>query len=196
MRKRVVLLLVAMMAAALFGVSGVAYALTIQCDGTGDQDSDPGECAGTEDPDTITGTSGDDFILAYGGIDSVKGLAGNDLVDGYGGNDVIYGGPDSDGDTGDPSNPFSDLNLEGAEDSDVVYGGKGDDVIDAASNDNPDESAGPTVDRSIGGTGNDQINAADGNVDKINCGKGGRDLVVMDPTEGDTQRSCESVVVE
>jgi len=176
-----------MMAAALFGVSGVAYALTIQCDGTGDQNPNPGVCEGTNDPDRITGTSGDDFIAAYGGRDRVSGLAGNDQVDGFDGNDVIHGGPDGDGNTGDTLDPFLGVNLEGAEDSDVVYGDDGDDFIDAAANDTPG-----SVDRSIGGAGNDQIYAADGNVDKINCGAGGGDIAVMD--ELDTQRNCESLV--
>jgi Ca2+-binding RTX toxin-like protein len=187
-----ILVLLATMAFAVLGIGGVAYALTVQCDGTGDQNLNTGECGGTEDPDRITGTSGTDFISALGGKDRVSGLAGNDFIDGYGGNDVIYGGPDGDGNTGDTISPFSDLNLEGAEDSDVVYGGDGDDFIDAAANDVPDESLASPVDRSIGGDGNDRIYTADGNVDKINCGKGGGDLVVMD--ELDTaQRNCESL---
>ena len=186
-------------------VGGVAYALTIECDGTGDQDPAPLICAGTADSDTITGTANGEEIYGEGGNDKISALAGDDLVvtsegkdrvslgagndhvDAYGGNDVIYGGPDGDGNTGDPSAPFLGVNLEGAEQSDVVYGEDGDDIIDAATNDTPGAR-----DRSVGGAGNDQINAADGNKDVINCGAGAGDLVVLD--EQDTQRNCESLV--
>lgn len=37
------ILLMAAMGAAMLLVSGVAYALSVQCDGTGDQDPDSGE---------------------------------------------------------------------------------------------------------------------------------------------------------
>jgi hypothetical protein len=55
MRRRAVLLLVAM-AAALVVLGGVAYALTFTCTAN--------PCVGTEDSDKITGTSGDDVIGA------------------------------------------------------------------------------------------------------------------------------------
>jgi hypothetical protein len=90
----------------------------------------------------------------------------------------------------------------------VVYGEEGDDVIDAAAND----TAG-SRDRSIGGPGNDLINATDnpvnpgidvvnggansdeifaqdGNVDVINCG-GGQDIAHIDAGI-DRVRNCES----
>jgi hypothetical protein len=40
--RRLILLMAAMGAAMLLVVSGVAYALSVQCDGTGDQDPDLG----------------------------------------------------------------------------------------------------------------------------------------------------------
>jgi hypothetical protein len=55
-----------MVAAGLLVMGGVAYALTIQCDGTGDQDPDPGQCAGTDEADEITGTAQRDLIFARG----------------------------------------------------------------------------------------------------------------------------------
>ena len=49
-------------------VGGVAYALTVQCDGTGDQHPESeGFCFGTDKSDTITGTSDPDFIVGFGG---------------------------------------------------------------------------------------------------------------------------------
>jgi len=198
-----VLLLVAM-AAALFGVSGVAYAMTVQCDGEGDQDPAPGVCLGWGESDNITGTTGSDYIDGQGGNDRIRALAGddqvftggggkdrvfldagNDITDAFGGNDVIYGGPDNDGSAQGAS--FGNLNLEGAEGSDVVYGEEGDDWIDAAANDTPGSR-----DRSYGGAGNDQIDAFDGNKDVINCGDGGGDIVRED--EFDTTRNCETSV--
>ena len=113
--RRLILLMAAMGAAMLLLVSGVAYALTIQCDDGGDQNPDPGECFGTEESDRITGNSypevilsfsGNDRISALGGDDSVASArgrdrvflhGGNDTIDGGEGKDVIHGGPDNDG---------------------------------------------------------------------------------------------------
>jgi Ca2+-binding RTX toxin-like protein len=82
----------AAMGAAMLLVSGVAYALTVQCDGVGDQDPDPGECRGTNRNDDITGSQVDDYILDLGGRDEVTGRRGDDIVDGGGGSDEITGG--------------------------------------------------------------------------------------------------------
>jgi Ca2+-binding RTX toxin-like protein len=193
------LLVMATMSFAVLVIGGVAYALTFTCT------TNP--CVGTADSDNITGTNSLDFIDALDGNDRVHALAGsdqihggggrdrlfgdqdNDVVDGFGENDVIYGGPDNDG--GAEGAPFSDLNLEGAEGSDTVYGNDGADIIDAAANDTPGSH-----DRSLGGAGNDRINAFDGNKDLINCGDGGGDLVRMDERGDivDTQRNCETLV--
>jgi hypothetical protein len=170
------LLVMATMLFAVFMIGGVAYALTIQCDGTGDQDPDEGVCFGTDKSDTITGTLDPDFIVGFGGRDSVFGEGGNDTVDGFGDNDVIHGGPGDDGRTrGNPH--FDDLNLEGAEQSDVVYGEEGNDIIDAAANDTAHSR-----DRSFGGADADTILAADGNKDLIECGAG-QDTVTADAND-------------
>jgi hypothetical protein len=62
----------AAMGAALLLVSGVAFALSVQCDGTGDQDPDSGECRGTTEDDKITGTAQRDSISARDGLDDVN----------------------------------------------------------------------------------------------------------------------------
>lgn len=54
---RGLILLMAAMGAAVLLVSGVAYALAVQCDGAGDQDPDTGQCRGTNQNDVINGTA-------------------------------------------------------------------------------------------------------------------------------------------
>ena len=89
---RRILLVLATMAAALVAASGVAYALSVQCDSTGDQDPELGECAGTNLSDVITGTAQRDIIFALGGPDVVTARGGDDDVDGGRGRDDIFGG--------------------------------------------------------------------------------------------------------
>jgi hypothetical protein len=90
----------AAMGATVLVVSGVAYALSVQCDGVGDQDPDPGECWGTDQNDVITGSQVDDNIVALDGRDEVSARGGDDLV-GQGaperGRDDISGGVGGDG---------------------------------------------------------------------------------------------------
>jgi Ca2+-binding RTX toxin-like protein len=191
------LLLLATMVTGVLLVSGVAYALSVQCDGTGDQDPDPGECQGTPNADNISGTFGAEVIKALAGndvvdpdvgMDEVYGARGNDVVDGYHGRDTIYGGSGNDGSAEGTSfkTPTKDTtNLEGGEDSDKVYGGEGDDWIDAAAHDTTG-----SLDRSYGEEGNDRIYAIDGNEDIINCGPGTDDLVRRD-VGIDTINNCE-----
>ena len=50
--KRILVLLAAMVTGVLL-VGGVAYAASVTCDGTNDQDPDPGECQGTLNADRI-----------------------------------------------------------------------------------------------------------------------------------------------
>jgi Ca2+-binding RTX toxin-like protein len=66
----------ATMAAGLVAASGVAYALSVQCDGTNDRDPDPGQCRGTDQNDVITGTAQRDVIFALAGFDQVDAGGG------------------------------------------------------------------------------------------------------------------------
>jgi Ca2+-binding RTX toxin-like protein len=183
MMKRIFMLM-ATMALGVLIVGGVAYAMSVTCDGTNDQDPDPGECQGTPNADRISGTddfgaeqiyalAGADDVVSGEGRDEVYGGRGNDVVDGYWRNDTIYGGSGDDGSAEGTS--FTVTNLEGASESDKVYGGEGADWIDAAAND----TAG-SVDRSYGEEGNDHIYTIDGNEDIINCGPGTDDIVRRD----------------
>jgi Ca2+-binding RTX toxin-like protein len=194
LRRQAILLLVAMGAALIVG-SGVALALTEincitnPCLGTPDSDN----IQGTNDPEEIRALAGDDFVFPQFGNDVVYGDEGSDIVSDNWGNDTIYGGPDGDGNA-------EGGRLDGGEDSDTVYGGGGNDFIDAAAFDEPGAFPNTApVDRILGGAGNDRIYAADGNVDKINCGKGRRDRAVIDAgidTGIDTNdiRGCEKIV--
>jgi hypothetical protein len=188
------LLLLATMVTGVLLVSGVAYALSVQCDGTGDQDPDPGECRGTPNADNIEGTdfgaeridalAGNDVVDGFSGRDEVYGGRGNDVVDGWYSSDTIYGGSGDDGSAEGTS--FKDVtNLEGTAGWDKVYGGEGDDWIDAAAYDTSG-----SVDRSYGEEGNDRIYAIDGNEDIINCGPGTGDIVRRD-VGIDTIINCE-----
>src|SRR5215203_3759470 len=154
--RRLILLMAAMGAAVLL-VSGVAYALSVQCDGVGDQDPDLGECAGTDQNDVITGTALRDIILALGGLDVVNARGGDDDVDGGRNRDDIFGGVGGD-------------LLEGGGGPDNIHGGRG--TTDASSPPNsftcnlslPDGSAASTSENQIlfGNNGNDDL---DGGID-------------------------------
>jgi Ca2+-binding RTX toxin-like protein len=93
---RRLILLMATMAAALVAASGVAYALSVQCDGTNDQDPDTGQCRCTDQNDVITGTAQRDLIFALGGFDQVNALGGQDELNGGSSNDDLVGGNDPD----------------------------------------------------------------------------------------------------
>src|SRR5215211_3012820 len=93
--RRLILLMAAMGATVLL-VSGVAYALSVQCDGTGDQDPDPGQCQGTDQNDVITGTAQRDVILALGGLDEVSAGGGEDELNGGSSADTLRGNDASD----------------------------------------------------------------------------------------------------
>ena len=196
MRRRAILLVVAMGAAVIVG-SGVALAANINCGAN--------PCLGTSDPDLIQGNdnfnevyaaAGNDIVFSFGGGDLVFGDTGNDVVYGDTGQDVINGGPDGDGsaqgtDFGDPDI----ANLEGGQDSDVVKGGAGNDYIDAAYRDEPSEFPNTEpVDYSYGGGGNDRIYAVDGNEDIIDCGKGTSDRAFIDKgIDTNDIRGCERI---
>ena len=197
MRKRAVLLLVAMAAALAVG-SGVAYAASIGCDDAGDRDPDFRQCLGTPDRDSIRGKSyrdriwalaGNDHVVSFDGNDVVYLAEGNDHVDASGRNDTVYGGPDGDG--GPAGLPFADFddvtNLQGSYRHDTVYGQGGPDNIDAATLD-----IGASFDRSFGGGGNDRILAVDGNQDLVHCGGGTADVARIDQRI-DTAKKCEKV---
>src|SRR5918995_2330164 len=103
------------MGAAVLLASGVAYALSVQCDGAGDQDPDPGQCEGTDNADTLNGTANDDDMRGLMGPDTLNAAAGFDTVRGGRGGDTLNGEADND-------------TLIGQQDGDALNGGAADDT--------------------------------------------------------------------
>jgi hypothetical protein len=104
---RRVILLLAVMAATLVVVSGVALAVNK---------------VGTNGPDTLRGTNGDDNLVGRGGNDDLFGLGGNDNLLGGEGKDWVLGGNER--------RPFGgDKNLDGGPGNDGVLGGDGSDKM-------------------------------------------------------------------
>jgi Ca2+-binding RTX toxin-like protein len=169
---RRILLVLTTMAVALVAASGVAYALSVQCDGEGDQAPDTGACAGTAQDDTIIGTEGTDFIDARGGDDRVEARGGEDFLFGRSGVDLLFGQDGNDhlfghgrGDT-----------LVGGFGINQYFGASGPDNIFADAS-QPGESEAISA-----GPGNDTIFAFDGQLDVIDCGSG-TDTVTNDPAD-------------
>jgi Ca2+-binding RTX toxin-like protein len=127
--RRLILLMAAMGAAVLLA-SGAAYALSVQCDGAGDQDPDPGQCRGTNQNDVIIGTAQRDIIFALAGFDQVSSLGGQDVLNGGSNADTLAGGNDNDTYNGaggpDFLDEFQDTTVSG---NDVMNGGGGTDFI-------------------------------------------------------------------
>src|SRR5215218_6896554 len=212
--RRLILLMAAMGATVLL-VSGVAYALSVQCDGTGDQDPDPGQCQGTDQNDVITGTAQRDVILALGGLDDVTALGGDDNVEGGGGPDDIRGGPGTT-DASSPPNSFTcnlslpDGSAASTSGNQILFGDNGNDLL-AGGRDN-DLLGGGAGRNDLSGNGggdglilfgdeffffsqetaDDIILAVDGNGDDVFCGAG--DDAVDADAEDRVAANCEDVI--
>lgn len=152
----------------LVAFAGVAYALTVQCDGTGDQDPDPGQCQGTEQSDFIAGTDVRDVIFALGGFDDVDARGGQDELNGQNGGDFLLGGDNSDtynGGNGDDihSDWFSFSGSVTNSGRDVMNAGEGEDFMEGATGADilrgqaGDECGGPENVEMFGDEGNDDL---------------------------------------
>jgi Ca2+-binding RTX toxin-like protein len=130
---------------------------------------------GSPGADTLTGDAGPNVIAAGGGDDVVRGKQGDDDLDGGAGTDQLHfdgegrtAGVTADigatfGSDGDPAE--SDTGFEqlfGTEFADTLTGGEDANVIDPG--------AGVDTVQALGG--DDEIHAADGEVDTIDCGAG------------------------
>ena len=105
-----------------------------------------GLLSGTDKLDTLDGRDGDDKIRGLGHLDVIYGGLGNDEMFGDQGDDVLWAG----------------------QGNDVLYGGPGVDQLAGGS-----QSSGCCgKDVFYGGNGNDQIDALDGQRDKLYCGEG------------------------
>jgi hypothetical protein len=131
----------------------------------------PDVIVGNDAADTIDGRGGDDRICGGKGDDTLRGGSGDDLVRGEAGNDDVRG------DSGDDR-------LGGGDGADRVDGGSGNDELAEQT------LGGKGRDRLFGGTGRDRILAADGSLDRIDCGSD-RDSAHID--RGDRVVRCEVV---
>jgi Ca2+-binding RTX toxin-like protein len=145
--KRILVLMTTTMSFAVLVIGGVAYALTVQCDGAGDQAPDPVLCAGTNEDDKITGTTQRDNISALDGLDDVNARPGDDTVNGGNDRDEISGGAGGDGlhggrgpdtidggpgtpDSSEPLNSFSCTRSEASvEGNQILFGEGGNDIL-------------------------------------------------------------------
>ena len=131
---------------------------------------------------TKFGGPGADTLMGTKGSDKLLGRGSSDWIDGRGGKDVIRGGRGSD-------NVLSPAigQLDGGGGADLRSGGPGGDDL----NDGPFSDA--SVDRLMGGDGNDFLISANGPVarDIVDCGAGRDDFAAVD--RKDTVRDCERV---
>ena len=141
---------------------------------------------GTSRAETLCGLGGADLISGGAGNDSLfgdacpggpKGSEGNDRIRGEAGNDKLFGQGGNDTLDGGPGNDA----LDGGAGRDKLLGGTGNDKLKGGTGKNSYR----------GGAGNDSIAAANGVVEKIDCGAGKRDSVSAD--RRDSVRRCERV---
>ncbi len=110
------MLLIAMVTVTMLTASGVAWAATVSCSGSG-------ACYGTADGDEIQGTDGNDQIFGFAGNDEIRGSGGGDSIYGGGGSDLLVGGSGRD--------DISALETIGGPGNDTIRAGGGNDRISA-----------------------------------------------------------------
>jgi Ca2+-binding RTX toxin-like protein len=127
------ILMSAIVIPAVLLIAGVAYAMTINCNG--------GECTGTNNADTMNGSPQADKMLALEGGDTLYGGGGMDALKGKGGGDMIFGGENND-------------IVKGGDGGDRVDGGEGDDIVRGGTHSNPNDHARDVL---ICGPGRDRV---------------------------------------
>jgi RTX calcium-binding nonapeptide repeat (4 copies) len=173
---RRVILLLAVMAATLVVVSGVAWALNK---------------IGTNGSDTLKGTNKADNLLGKGGNDALFGLGGSDKLLGGEGKDWLLGGRRA-------QSLGGDKNLLGGSGNDGIVGEQGsDDALGEEGNDYmvDGDIRESSHDNFSGGAGNDVlwVSHVPAFKDVVVCGEG-FDLVGADPKD-EVAPECERVVI-
>ncbi|MEG3662638.1 Hint domain-containing protein [Celeribacter halophilus] len=159
---------------------------------------------GGDGNDTIDAGFDDDEVYGGAGNDTIQGGEGNDTIDGGDDNDIIYGdvSPDSDDyaafsyyeldDNGETTSADTDTTnnsdviyggagddtIYGQDDADTLYGGDGDDTLDGGIDDDT-LYGGAGDDTLLGGEGDDTIYAGGG--DTVTGGEGS-DTIIIDPS--------------
>jgi Ca2+-binding RTX toxin-like protein len=166
----------------------------------GDDDPAPGRCSNRQDAndtgDTLTGTAFGDLLVGGNGKDVLSGAGGEDCLRGRAGNDRLSGGDGNDSVSGEAGNDRAsggdgNDSVSGGDGSDNVAGGNGNDRLGGGAG-NDTISGGPGLNTYSGGAGNDNIVAANGRRETIDCGSGKKDRVRADRT--DSVRNCETVL--
>jgi Ca2+-binding RTX toxin-like protein len=155
--------------------------------------------------DTVDGGDGFDLLHGDTGNDKLNGSAGTDQMFGDGGNDTLVGGADNDTLSG----GGDDDSLDGATGADVLNGNEGSDTVtyasrtaavdvtlDGAPNDGQtgeNDLVKKDVENVTTGSGNDNVDSADGQVGKVSCGRGS-DTVAARDTSDKIEDDCESIL--
>lgn len=155
------------------------------------------EFRSTDGDDTLVGTDGADAISGLGGNDTESGLAGNDCLNGDDGDDILKGGSGKDlvkGGAGKDKvkGQAGKDKLKGAAGNDRLSGSGGKDKASGGAGKDR-VSGGKGKDRLKGNAGKDTLRAADGKVDRVNCG-GGKDKATVDAKDK-VSNNCEQVTV-
>jgi Ca2+-binding RTX toxin-like protein len=108
-------------------------------------------------PPTIIGTSGHDYIRGTQGRDVILGKVGDDAIIGRGGRDLICAGPGDDAVDGQAKRD----RIAGNGGPDSLFGGHGRDVLFGNGGNEWYMGGGPGFDRADGGTGSDDLCAAE-----------------------------------
>ena len=153
------------------GRDGVYYddrrhGLRISLDGVRDDGGRGERDLVAADIEDVEGGSGDDVIAGSAARNQLRGAGGSDVIRGGPGDDVLDGS-------------LSYSHVARAGDRDRLYGGAGHDRLGAGSRGSTLLVGGPGQDQLDGGPGRDAIRAADGDADRVTCGRGG-DRVLAD----------------
>ena len=166
--------------------------LSYEADGTGvsvSLDGQANDGAGGEgdnvagDIETITGGSGNDTLSGDGGATTLSGRSGNDTLIGNGGNDTLEGGAGND-------------TVQGGAGDDRLIGDADDDALDGGAGRDSFFGDGVDCNGFSCPSGNDTVNADEGELDQVNCGPGA-DVAHLDaldvvPVSSDFN-ACETV---
>jgi RTX calcium-binding nonapeptide repeat (4 copies) len=144
--RRSVLLLAVVSLVLVLLASGVALALTINCDG--------GKCVGTTNKDSMYGSSMRDTIFGLKRADLMRGNGGADTVNGDGGRDRLSGGKANDV-------------VNGGDDADLVAGNRGFDGLNAGNGDDRIEAVDGMTDQIRCGFGSHDIVVFDAGIDRL-----------------------------
>jgi len=137
------------------------------------------DASGADAVENVEITLGFDFVSTVVGNDGPNALKGENAdLDGRGGDDVLTGGDTT-----------RQERIDGGAGNDTLVGGFGPDLL--IGGEGVDSFSGDRTQSNVIATGDDRIEARDGNVEQIGCGVGA-DVVIADA--GDVAASdCESV---